>query len=143
MQQHHVDASSRFKSLDDIWYYGGQDEHQQEAVYSHKNGQHGEIDLEPGDVLGVAGNHWDGTNKERFIKIDGRSQTVTCLLKNSSLSKVKFVPHRRTSENSFTVIDVDVLRIRGGTTARTMLVCIRSTRRRRSCGWSSSPPTRA
>lgn len=67
MQQYHVDASDRFKSLDDIWYYGGQDEHQQEALYEHKaQGRHsGEIDLKPGDVLGVAGNHWNGFNKGR------------------------------------------------------------------------------
>lgn len=65
MQQHHTDASNRFKSLDDIWYYGGQDEHQQEAVFSHRPQHHGEIELKPGDVLGVAGNHWDGSNKGR------------------------------------------------------------------------------
>jgi len=65
MQQYHVDASNRFKSLDDIWYYGGQDEHQQEAIYKHHQSHHGEIELEVGDVLGVAGNHWDGFNKGR------------------------------------------------------------------------------
>jgi len=65
MQQNHVDASNRFKSLDDIWYYGGQDEHQQEAVLAHHQVHHGEIEVEVGDVLGVAGNHWDGFNKGR------------------------------------------------------------------------------
>jgi glycoprotein 6-alpha-L-fucosyltransferase len=66
MQQHHVDASDRFKSLDDNWYYGGQDEHQQEAVLRHEvEGRSGEISLEVGDVLGVAGNHWNGFNKGR------------------------------------------------------------------------------
>jgi len=66
MQQYHVDASDRFKSLDDIWYYGGQDEHQQEAVIRHSvEGRPGEVSLEKGDVLGVAGNHWDGFNKGR------------------------------------------------------------------------------
>lgn len=65
MQQNHVDASNRFKSLDDIWYYGGQDEHQQEAIFSHTPSRHGEIELKVGDVVGVAGNHWDGTNKGR------------------------------------------------------------------------------
>jgi len=66
MQQNHVDASDRFKSLDDIWYYGGQDEHQQEAVIQHSvEGRPGEVSLEIGDVLGVAGNHWDGFNKGR------------------------------------------------------------------------------
>jgi len=65
MQQNHVDASNRFKSLDDIWYYGGQDEHQQEAVLGHHQVHHGEIEMDVGDVLGVAGNHWDGFNKGR------------------------------------------------------------------------------
>jgi len=66
MQQYHIDASDRFKSLDDIWYYGGQDDHLQEAIYEHRAGRHsGEIDLKPGDVLGVAGNHWNGFNKGR------------------------------------------------------------------------------
>ena len=65
MQQRFPDASGFFKSLDDIWYYGGQDEHQQEAVRPHKAGSRGEIDLEVGDVVGVAGNHWNGYNKGR------------------------------------------------------------------------------
>ena len=43
MQQHHPDASTRFKSLDDIWYYGGQEEHQQEAILAHKPAHHGEV----------------------------------------------------------------------------------------------------
>jgi glycoprotein 6-alpha-L-fucosyltransferase len=32
MQQNFVDAADRFKSLDDIWYFGGQDEHRQEPI---------------------------------------------------------------------------------------------------------------
>ena len=43
MQQYHPDASNRFKSLDDIWYYGGQDEHQQEAIFPHEALHHGEV----------------------------------------------------------------------------------------------------
>ena len=40
----YVDGSWRFKSLDDIWYYGGQDEHQQEAVLRHEvEGKSGEV----------------------------------------------------------------------------------------------------
>ena len=45
MQQNHPDASNRFKSLDDIWYYGGQDEHQQEAIYPHEALHQGEVGL--------------------------------------------------------------------------------------------------
>lgn len=66
MQQGQVDASHKFKSLDDIWYYGGQSEHQQKTVLKHDSqGAPGELSLEVGDVLGVAGNHWDGFNKGR------------------------------------------------------------------------------
>lgn len=65
MQYLKPDASDNFKSLDDIWYFGGQDEHQQVAVMDHKAGNREEIELKVGDVLGVAGNHWNGFNKGR------------------------------------------------------------------------------
>ena len=45
LQQHHVDASSRFKSLDDIWFYGGQEEHLQEALLAHTPSRDGEVTL--------------------------------------------------------------------------------------------------
>ena len=45
MQQRHVDASSRFRSLDDIWFYGGQEEHLQEAVLAHTPQGEGEVTL--------------------------------------------------------------------------------------------------
>ena len=63
MQTLHPDASSKFKSLDDIYYYGGQGPHQQVAMYSHKAHRSGEISIQVGDVLGIAGNHWDGYSK--------------------------------------------------------------------------------
>ncbi len=63
MQNYHPDASDRFKSLDDIWYFGGQDEHQQEATMEHESRRPGELELKVGDVVGVAGNHWNGFNK--------------------------------------------------------------------------------
>jgi glycoprotein 6-alpha-L-fucosyltransferase len=65
MQTRHVDASDRFKSLDDIFYFGGQSEHLQEAIYRHARRSSDELDLEVGDVIGVAGNHWNGVNKGR------------------------------------------------------------------------------
>jgi len=68
MQQQHADAAARFKSLDDIWYYGGQDEHQQDVVYDHKVARNNEIELQKGDVVGVAGNHWNGRNKGRNLR---------------------------------------------------------------------------
>ncbi|MCI4382903.1 hypothetical protein PGIGA_G00020060 [Pangasianodon gigas] len=63
MQTLHPDASSYFYSLDDIYYFGGQNAHNQVAIYGHEPHSQGEIVLEPGDVIGVAGNHWDGYSK--------------------------------------------------------------------------------
>ncbi|XP_023326613.1 alpha-(1,6)-fucosyltransferase [Eurytemora carolleeae] len=65
MQTRHIDAADRFKSLDDIFYFGGQSEHLQEAVYPHARRNSDELDLEIGDIIGVAGNHWNGLNKGR------------------------------------------------------------------------------
>ena len=37
----------RFKSLDDIFYFGGQTEHQHEAIYSHKPARHNQVRQSP------------------------------------------------------------------------------------------------
>lgn len=63
MQMLHPDASSFFYSLDDIYYFGGQNAHNQIAIYPHQPRNSEDIPLEPGDVIGVAGNHWDGNSK--------------------------------------------------------------------------------
>ncbi|XP_051724416.1 alpha-(1,6)-fucosyltransferase [Ctenopharyngodon idella] len=63
MQTLHPDASSFFYSLDDIYYFGGQNAHNQIAIYPHQPRNGDDIPLEPGDVIGVAGNHWDGYSK--------------------------------------------------------------------------------
>ncbi|KAJ8270052.1 hypothetical protein GJAV_G00109820 [Gymnothorax javanicus] len=63
MQTLHPDASSYFYSLDDMYYFGGQNAHNQLALYSHQPRNEGDIPLEPGDIIGVAGNHWDGYSK--------------------------------------------------------------------------------
>uniref|UniRef100_UPI00358F6366 alpha-(1,6)-fucosyltransferase isoform X2 n=1 Tax=Myxine glutinosa TaxID=7769 RepID=UPI00358F6366 len=63
MQTLHPDASMRFRSLDDIYYFGGQNAHNQVATHGHTPRGTGEIELRPGDVIGIAGNHWDGYSK--------------------------------------------------------------------------------
>lgn len=63
MQTLFPDASDRFKSLDDIYYYGGQNAHNREVVIAHKARNHDEIHMKVGDLVGVAGNHWDGFSK--------------------------------------------------------------------------------
>ena len=63
MNSKHVDASNKVQSLDDIYYYGGQNEHKVKAIIKHKARNGGEVDLEVGDELAIAGNHWDGYSK--------------------------------------------------------------------------------
>ncbi|ODM92730.1 Alpha-(1,6)-fucosyltransferase [Orchesella cincta] len=63
MQTKHADASGRFVSLDDIYYYGGGSGTIQKAQFVHKPRSSGELELEVGDKIGVAGNHWNGMSK--------------------------------------------------------------------------------
>lgn len=63
MQTYHGDASQRFYSLDDIYYFGGQNAHNVEAIQKHVPKRKEEIALEVGDLIGIAGNHWDGYSK--------------------------------------------------------------------------------
>lgn len=68
MQTYHVDASARFKSLDDIYYYGGQNAHNVVALWPHTPQHNGEMNIEKGDLIGVAGNHWNGFSKGRNLR---------------------------------------------------------------------------
>ncbi|XP_056679666.1 alpha-(1,6)-fucosyltransferase-like [Monodelphis domestica] len=63
MQTLHPDASAYFHSLDDIYYFGGQNAHNQIAIYPHRPRTANEIPMDPGDVISVIGNHWDGYSK--------------------------------------------------------------------------------
>ena len=66
MQTRYPDASWRFKSLDDVYYFGGQNEHLVQALYDHVPRRDlGEIELKKGDLIGLAGNHWNGFSKGR------------------------------------------------------------------------------
>ncbi|XP_058450706.1 alpha-(1,6)-fucosyltransferase [Malaya genurostris] len=68
MQSMYPDASRRFKSLDDIYYYGGQNAHNRESVLAHNPKNHDEIHLRKGDLVGVAGNHWNGFSKGKNVR---------------------------------------------------------------------------
>jgi glycoprotein 6-alpha-L-fucosyltransferase len=63
MQIRYGDASWRFKSLDDIYYFGGQNSHYVIAVANHKPQSVDEIEIKIGDKIGIAGNHWNGYSK--------------------------------------------------------------------------------
>ena len=87
MQQNFVDAADRFKSLDDIWYFGGQDEHQQVAILDHSPQGSDEIEILKGDLIGVAGNHWDGFNKGH----NHRSNRIRLYPEYKTIEKIKVV----------------------------------------------------
>lgn len=63
MQTYHVDASAKYYSLDDIYYFGGQQAHEVKALYGQTPAHHGQIDMQVGDVIGIAGNEKDGSSK--------------------------------------------------------------------------------
>lgn len=65
MQTRFPDAYNKFKSLDDIYYYGGQNAHNVIAVLDHSQPKSSEqIQLKNGDLVGIAG------KKLKFIKIN-------------------------------------------------------------------------
>ncbi|EFP11174.1 CRE-FUT-8 protein [Caenorhabditis remanei] len=58
-----ADDGSKFHSLDDIYYFGGQQAHEVVVIEDHVALNNKEIDLKVGDKVGIAGNHWDGYSK--------------------------------------------------------------------------------
>ncbi|KAF7991358.1 hypothetical protein HCN44_002920 [Aphidius gifuensis] len=65
MQTYHIDAHDKFTSLDDIYYYGGQNPNPHVAIIEHIPKNLAEIELKIGDKIDVYGNHWDGYSKGR------------------------------------------------------------------------------
>ncbi|KAJ8938216.1 hypothetical protein NQ314_011575 [Rhamnusium bicolor] len=68
MQNYYPDASARFRSLDDIYYYGGQNAHNVVAVWPHEPKRSSEMTIAAGDLIGIAGNHWNGFSKGRNLR---------------------------------------------------------------------------
>ena len=60
MQTRFPDAADRFKSLDDLWYFGGGGHRHQEAVMNHGPRNEKELYMRKGDLLSVSGNLWNG-----------------------------------------------------------------------------------
>ena len=67
MQIEHPDASDRIHSLDDVYWLGGMYDTEQRVIYPHLADKN-EINLEVGDVVRLAGNHWDGYSKGTHLK---------------------------------------------------------------------------
>ncbi|CAI4226749.1 unnamed protein product [Auanema sp. JU1783] len=63
MQIRKGDTGDSFHSLDDLYYYGGQYPHEQIIVEDYFPRRTEELELRAGDVVGIAGNHWDGFSK--------------------------------------------------------------------------------
>ena len=68
MQVRRGDAALAYDSLDDLFYFGGQHGHEVTAFLPHQPTAEDQIALQPGDVVGIAGNHWNGWSKGRNMR---------------------------------------------------------------------------
>lgn len=89
MQARNIDASRQFRSLDDIYYFGGQNNHTLFAVASHKSRSADEIDLEVGDLVNIAENRWNGFSIGTNIRT-GRRGLYPSYKAAEHLDSVKF-----------------------------------------------------
>ncbi|XP_034945504.1 alpha-(1,6)-fucosyltransferase isoform X2 [Chelonus insularis] len=89
MQTYHVDAHDKFTSLDDVYYYGGQNPNPQVAILDHSPTHVGEIELKIGDKIEVHGNHWDGYSKGRNLRTGVTGLFPSFKIKNT-VSVVEF-----------------------------------------------------
>jgi glycoprotein 6-alpha-L-fucosyltransferase len=85
------DWSQAFSSLDDIYYFGGQSDHDQVAIIPHFGDEkRNEISLEFGDVIGIAGNHWNGFSKG----VNRRSQETGLYPSFKTVEKIRSFPFK-------------------------------------------------
>ena len=89
IQARHADASERFVSLDDVYYYGGGIGVNQVAVEDHEPRNNNEIELKTGDLIGLAGNHWNGMSKGT----NRRTNRVSKLLSISTFQLLHKILH--------------------------------------------------
>ncbi|XP_046749418.1 alpha-(1,6)-fucosyltransferase isoform X1 [Diprion similis] len=68
MQSSYPDAYNRFASLDDVYYYGGQNPHPHIARLDHTPRKSSELELKINDPVEVFGNHWNGYSKGRNVR---------------------------------------------------------------------------
>ncbi|XP_071488665.1 alpha-(1,6)-fucosyltransferase-like [Diadema antillarum] len=60
MQAYHTDASTLVRSLDDKYFFAGGRGYDWVVRRAHRPRSAAELDLQPGDVVRMIGNHWDG-----------------------------------------------------------------------------------
>eukprot|EP00057_Strongylocentrotus_purpuratus_P016641 XP_011671115.1 PREDICTED: alpha-(1,6)-fucosyltransferase [Strongylocentrotus purpuratus] len=99
MQDLHPDAAANFRSLDDIYYYGGQNAHEQTVLYEHKPQGSDEIEMRPGDSIGVAGNHWDGYSKGSNLRSTPRRAGLYPSYKVEDKTNIAKMPTYPEAEN--------------------------------------------
>ena len=93
--RHHTnstrDWSQAFNSLDDIYYFGGQSDHDEIAILPHPlDSKTNEIALEPGDTVGIAGNHWNGFSKG----VNRRTKETGLYPSFKTIEKIKTFPFK-------------------------------------------------
>lgn len=69
MHTNRMDASSKVRSLDDVYFYAGHELPKRVAIMDHKSMAPGQIDLVVGDRIQFAGNHWNGFSKVRRTEV--------------------------------------------------------------------------
>ncbi|WAR12583.1 FUT8-like protein [Mya arenaria] len=68
MQTRHADASSRVKSLDDLYYFIGGAPEKWISIYNHEAQNEDEFSFNAGDTIHNYGNHWDGYSKGKHLR---------------------------------------------------------------------------
>lgn len=99
MQNYFPDGSGRFKSLDDIYYYGGQNAHHTVAVLPHEPMRAGEMNILVGDIIDVAGNHWNGFSKGRNLRTNQVALYPTFKTKDK-IQTAKFPTYSEVDQNN-------------------------------------------
>ncbi|CEF69279.1 Alpha-(1,6)-fucosyltransferase [Strongyloides ratti] len=61
------DAGYNYASIDDVYYFGGQQTHNLRAIKSHKSLTKEEISFEKDALIGISGNHWNGWSKGTLV----------------------------------------------------------------------------
>uniref|UniRef100_A0A0N5A673 GT23 domain-containing protein n=1 Tax=Parastrongyloides trichosuri TaxID=131310 RepID=A0A0N5A673_PARTI len=61
------DAGYNYVSIDDVYYFGGQNGHNLRAIKSHKSFREGDISFKKNSLISIAGNHWNGWSKGTLV----------------------------------------------------------------------------